>query len=185
MNYWWTQGRVSEIAWRVHFKVLGQLSYNGHVARNGTKTGYHMCVKLSKIHRWLQVKKFLQNTTHIICHFSNVHSNYYSAWQYVTKDDTSYIQSTAHPDLVNSGTPTSESCQGNSKGKRKRRRLSAFEVSEIIVSKKIKSRTELLALAHAQKVDGKTDLAEFIVNRGQKCVEETLKVSVIHLYIIS
>ncbi len=142
-------------------------------------------MKLSKIHIWLQVKKFLQNTTHIICHFSNVHSNYYSAWQYVTKDDTSYIQSTAHPDLVNSGTPTSESCQGNSKGKRKRRRLSAFEVSEIIVSKKIKSRTELLALAHAQKVDGKTDLAEFIVNRGQKCVEETLKVSVIHLYIIS
>ena len=46
--------------------------------------------------------------------------------------------------------------------------------SEIIVAKKIKSRTELLALARNQKKEGKTDIAEFIVNRGSKVVAEIL-----------
>ena len=47
-------------------------------------------------------------------------------------------------------------------------------MSTIVVSKQIKSRTELLALASAQKAEGKTDLAEFIVNRGTKVVEEVI-----------
>lgn len=47
-------------------------------------------------------------------------------------------------------------------------------MSTIVVSKQIKSRTELLALASAQKAKGKTDLAEFIVNRGTKVVEEVI-----------
>ena len=47
-------------------------------------------------------------------------------------------------------------------------------MSEIIVAKKIKSRTELLALAQNQKKEGKTDIAEFIVNRGSKIVAKIL-----------
>lgn len=50
--------------------------------------------------------------------------------------------------------------------KRKRsKRLSCYEVSNIILEKKIQNRTELLALASAQKAEGKTDLAEFVMNR--------------------
>ena len=47
-------------------------------------------------------------------------------------------------------------------------------MSEIIVAKKIKSRTELLALAQNQKKEGKTNIAEFIVNRGSKVVAKIL-----------
>lgn len=39
-----------------------------------------------------------------------------------------------------------------------------FEVSEIAVSKGIKTNLELLALAERQKAERKTDLAQFIVN---------------------
>ena len=47
-------------------------------------------------------------------------------------------------------------------------------MSEIIVGKGIKTRTELLALTNEQKKEGKTDLAEFILNRGPKAVAEAL-----------
>lgn len=60
------------------------------------------------------------------------------------------------------------------KKKIRKKRLTSFELSEIIVAKKIKSRTELLALARNQKKEGKTDIAEFIVNRGAKVVAEIL-----------
>ena len=42
--------------------------------------------------------------------------------------------------------------------------------------KEIKSRLELLSLANQQRKEGKTDLAEFIANRGYKAVEEALRV---------
>ena len=55
------------------------------------------------------------------------------------------------------------------------RRLSAFEVSEIVVEKGIKSVTELQALASEQKSEEKTDLAEFIVNRAPRVVSDIVK----------
>lgn len=66
-----------------------------------------------------------------------------------------------------------EAAKSSSKRKRSQR-LSSFDVSQIVVAKKIKTRTELLAHANAQKVEGKTDLAEFIINRGKKVVEEVI-----------
>ena len=57
----------------------------------------------------------------------------------------------------------------------KKKRMSAFELSEIIVEKGIKTRTELLALANDQRMAGKTDIAEFIVNRGSRVVAEVLE----------
>ena len=43
------------------------------------------------------------------------------------------------------------------------------------MSNGLKSRTDVLALAHMQKNEGKTDMAEFIVNRGSKVVNEVLR----------
>ena len=57
------------------------------------------------------------------------------------------------------------------------RRLSSFEVSKIIIDKGIRNRTELLALAKVQKAEGKTDLAEFVFNRGNRLVEEVIATS--------
>ena len=43
------------------------------------------------------------------------------------------------------------------------------------MSKGLKSCTDVLALAHMQKNEEKTDMAEFIVNRGSKVVNEVLR----------
>ena len=97
------------------------------------------------------------------------------------KEDLEYIQSEGHPDLTNSQPPqstrASEACRarGNSEGKRRavkaksrKRQLSVYEVSQIVVNKKFKSRLELLAFAQEQQNEGKTDLAQFMANRGSK-----------------
>ena len=62
----------------------------------------------------------------------------------------------------------------NQRSKKKRKRLSAFEFSQIIVEKGLKNRTDALAFAFMQKNEGKTDLAEFIINRGVKTVNEAI-----------
>ena len=47
-------------------------------------------------------------------------------------------------------------------------------MSEIVVEKEIKSVTELQALANKQKREGKTDLAEFIVNQAPCVVADVV-----------
>ena len=154
---------------------------------------YHMAVKLESRRRWLKCRNFLDSNHGIKVNFSGVHVNYYSAWLYATKADKEYIQSSNHPDLTNGDFPItmnaslcvqskavvsdatsdSEDAVGH---KRKRKRMSIFDVSQLAVSKKIRTRLELLALANEQKREGKNDLAEFIANRGSKAVEEALTV---------
>ena len=56
----------------------------------------------------------------------------------------------------------------------KKKHLTSFQLSEIIVEKEIKTRTELLFLPNEQKMEGKTDIAEFVVNWGPKVVAEVL-----------
>ena len=57
---------------------------------------------------------------------------------------------------------------------KKRKRLSAYQVAEIVLRKRLQNRTELLAFSNQQRQEGKTDLAEFIVNRGKKAVNEVI-----------
>ena len=58
--------------------------------------------------------------------------------------------------------------------KRKRRQLSAYKKSEIIVERKIKTLTELQALAFEQKHEGTMDLAEFLKNPTPRVVSDIL-----------
>lgn len=163
---------------------------------------YHMAMKFNKNQRWLSSKRYLTSNNGISVNYSAVHDNYYSAWAYTTKDDKDAIESEGHPDLWNSkkepktteATKTRrlrakkarhDTCddmlededggEGEQRGK-KRKRLTAFEMSEIIVEKGIRSREdlELLIFAKEQKDEGKKDIAEFIVNRGSKVVAEIL-----------
>ena len=53
--------------------------------------------------------------------------------------------------------------------------MSAFELSQIIVENGITMQTELLAFADEQSGEGKTDIAEFVVNRGSRVVAEVLQ----------
>ena len=58
----------------------------------------------------------------------------------------------------------SASCSKQSRTKQRKKRMTSFELSELIVRKGMKSRTELLAYANEQKLTGKSDISEFIVN---------------------
>lgn len=165
---------------------------------------YHMALKLNKVQRWLPSKRYLQERFGVSVHYSNVHHNYYSAWRYVTKSDTDYEESDGHPDLQNtpnprtskasmekrkstaetSEGPTKKACPRKSKTKGKaakrvkpvpkKKRLTPYLVSDLIVTKNIKTRTDLYALAQEQKEQGKTDLVEFILNRSTKSISDLL-----------
>ena len=60
--------------------------------------------------------------------------------------------------------------------KRKAPRLSIFDVSKLVVAKRLKSRLELLALASRLMKEEKEDLAQFIANRGSKVFDEAIQV---------
>lgn len=60
---------------------------------------YHMVLKLHKSQRWLQSKRFLEENFAMEVNYSSNHHNYYSAWRYVTKEDSSCEESESHPDL--------------------------------------------------------------------------------------
>ncbi|KAK2562500.1 hypothetical protein P5673_014165 [Acropora cervicornis] len=113
-----------------------------------------------------------------------------SAWKYVTKEDEEVLQSADHPHLWKppqkqrasevraaygrlrySQDQTEQSELGSSK-QNKRKRMSPFEISQIIMENGITTRTELLAFADEQSGEGKTDIAEFVVNRGSQVVAE-------------
>ena len=67
---------------------------------------YHMCLKLDINQRWLRAKKYPREKYGISVHFSSMHTNYYTAWKYVTKEDQDSVKSEGHPDLKNSKGPS-------------------------------------------------------------------------------
>ena len=148
---------------------------------------YHMAVKLDRNRRWLTVRNYADKKHGLKLNFSGNNAKYFLAWKYTTKDDKEYLESECHPDLKNAP-QTQEASQmriaemagSEKRGKKRKRgrqpRLLIYEVSQIAVQKGIKSRLQLLSLANQQKREGKTDLAEFIANRGYRAVEEALRV---------
>ena len=131
-------------------------------------------MQLDRNQRWLSSKEFLRNEYGINANYSSNHHNYYSAWTYITKEDENFVESAGHPvpqvvlsGITNAkGKRTNES-RGNeddqnsgddkdtdshtsrrSASTRKRKHLTTFEVTEIIVEKHVKLLVELQALAH-------------------------------------
>lgn len=149
---------------------------------------YHMAVKLCRRLRWIQVRHYLARRYQVNVHFTSSTPNYYRAWQYVTKEDISYIQSTNHPDLTNTRAPqtteasVSRLSRHSSNRPRARQRqskrkgLSVYEVSQIAVRKGLRTRLQVLAMAESQKREGKLELAQFVANRGLKTVDEAVRV---------
>ena len=58
-----------------------------------------MAIKLDKCQRWNPVKLYLKEHFGIVVNFCNRSSDYYTAWQYVTKEDQVFIECDRHPDL--------------------------------------------------------------------------------------
>ena len=99
------------------------------------------------------------------------------------------MQSKNHPDLTSTTEPLTtaasrkkrenrlSSVASKSQGKpaSKQKQIDAMEVSNIIIRGNIKTRTQLLALAQAQREEGKTDLASFLLNNIAKKVNELIQ----------
>ena len=145
---------------------------------------YHMAVKLSKKTRWANVRSYLDKEFQIQVNFSSVYSTYYSAYRYTVKEDTEPLLSYDHPDLNDSHEPRTEKAINARKRKKKqttkkaaRKRMSVYDATQLIQTRGITSRLQLVAFAVQQNRNGKTNLAEFIANRGARVVDEALQLA--------
>lgn len=100
--------------------------------------------------------------------FSSRHTNYFSAWKYTTKEDRNYVESLNHPKLAEQMEPKKGRVSSPPAHKRKQNKrekhLCVYEVSEIVVTGKIKSRFELVALANELRQKG--DVASAKLTKG-------------------
>ena len=150
---------------------------------------FHMAVKLAKKSRWLQVRNYLDEKFGIQVNFSDNHNTYYTAYRYVTKEDHEALHSPGHPDLSDvvpqteaAITSRKRKAKNKSKGPAKKpsqrsQRLSVYDVCQIVQSKGITSRLQLVCLAVEQNREGKSALAQFIANRGNKAVDEAIELA--------
>ena len=149
---------------------------------------YHLAIKLDRVKRWLPIRNMIHQIYGVNVNFTESHDNYYGAWLYVTKQDENYIQSVGHPDLTTNNAPRTSNAtraKRNNKSstqstkttgrKAKIRKLNNLSVSDVILKNEIKTKTHLYALAQKQKDEGKTDLAEFILNKGPKKITELIQ----------
>ena len=144
---------------------------------------YHMALKLDKKSHWLRARNYLETTSGIKVNFSDHHPNYYSAYQDVTKEDEHSLHSPDHPPLSDVSAPRTTNAsvtvrknRGKKTGSKRSRtkRLSVYDVTEIVRREGITTRVQLLAYAERQRREGKTNLSEFITNRGSKVVNDAL-----------
>ena len=70
-------------------------------AHENSGNHFHMAIKLSSPARWLKVRNFVDDKYGIKLNFSNSHTNYYTAYEYVVKEDPNFVQSANHPDFSN------------------------------------------------------------------------------------
>ena len=63
---------------------------------------YHLAIKLDRVKRWKAVRQRLQDKYNICVNFSDHHNNYYTAYKYLTKEDTQYITSENQKSYISS-----------------------------------------------------------------------------------
>lgn len=182
------------------------VSKESHKLRgHGSGYHYHMAIKCDRSHRWLPIATWLRENRDLQVHFSSTHVNYYSAYTYVTKEDSSPLHSSNHPDLSNQPPRTTRASQarvrlssqvGNSSTRndllssdedatpqtkrhkvsaKKSKKLQPSDIFDIVVPRNIRTKQELLIFAKAQKDEGKTDLWEFCFNRASRVVDDAIQ----------
>ena len=113
--------------------------------------------------------------------FSDGHTNYFDAWEYVTKEDSSFLQSEGHSDLsagfflrtesaMNPRRSTSIAVNTTQQRTQGKHSFDALDLSNVIVTKNIRSENELLRLANEQK-HRKRDLPLYVLNNVEKSVK--------------
>ena len=139
---------------------------------------FHMCILLDKLQRWLKVKNYVQQKYSIVINFSG-HTGYHTAFNYVVKEDSSFITSSNHPETVSppktSKATRKKAAKNPSKQKKlKSKRLSNVDVANIIVENKLRSRLDVLVRAKSSFEKGDRRLYEFVLNRGDKKLNDLL-----------
>ncbi len=113
----------------------GQVYFSGYVSLESHQNGgshVHMAIKLSTTARWRAIRKFVDTKHGIKLNFSDTHTNYYTAYEYVVKEDADFVLSPGHPDLVNTTPPnTTNATRGRRKAAKvtkgqKRKRLAVL-----------------------------------------------------------
>jgi len=159
---------------------------------------YHLSLKLNGVKKWHQVKCNINREENIVVHFSSKPSYYIAAYRYITKEDENVYHSEGHPNLENMNSPPTKNCtlayrekkrlqransdtptSSSSSSSRtrpplKKRRLTNLEVADFIINNKIQNSTQLFAEANSRKEAGETDLANFVLARSPKALEDLI-----------
>ena len=163
---------------------------------------YHVSIALSGPKKWVMVRRKLQDLYGIRVHFSTKGSGgYHSAFMYVIKEDAGYYTSTPHPTLDelkkqaektkrcmtghatrrmkrrSSELAASSSAEKSSGKEKKSRRITNFDISEFIFKQNITNIDELLSFANEQKVEGKIELATYVMSKTAKQLTDLVEMT--------
>ena len=122
--------------WSLHILMLK----HGMHAMSHESSGhhFHMAIKLSSPARWIRIRNFVDQKYGIKLNFSDSHANYYTAYEYIVKEDPNFVLSSNHPDLSNGKAPkTTKATSRRRKAakmqkNKKQKRLAAFDVVQTI-----------------------------------------------------
>ena len=104
-----------------------------------------MALRLNKRCRWSRIRQYIAAAYDIQVHFSSNHNTYYTAFNYVTKEDKEFVTSPNHP-ILTEPPSTERAIQSHRKGakknkkesgKRIRRRYSSYDVVQVIQQQKL------------------------------------------------
>ena len=117
---------------------------------------YQLAIKLDRVRRWLSIRNYLEKNNEIQMNFSERHSNYLDAWSYVRTEDTEFLQSKIHPDLssgyiphTKAATDKKKECGSGHSGRK--RSFDVVDLSDVILAKKIKNKSQLLKFVYEQR----------------------------------
>ena len=148
---------------------------------------FHLAIKLNRQKRWLRVRKQIAKSHGINVNFSDGHSQYYDAWQYVTKEDLDFVEIENHPDLSAGFVPRTISASNQRRStsssattpppastaspSTKRRRFDSLDLADTIIARNIRTKEDLLSLVQVQREEGKRDLPLYVLNNIDRCVK--------------
>ena len=135
--------------------------------------------------------------------FSDKHDYYISAYKYVTKDDTHFVESVGHPNLKEVDSPRTKACMASNRrrsaeklnestdssaakkskeedGKAKPRgvwnqKLQNIDVADFVIKQNISTKMQLYAEANKRKIEGECDLAVYLFSRSEKYLAELIR----------
>ena len=141
---------------------------------------YHMCLRMTKGKKWLQVKKLLERQHGIVVNFKEIPSDpsYIRAYRYVTKEDGYAAHSDPHPDIADMDAPVEimralqvfrSNAADRAALKRevpapvgvKVKRLSRLDIFHFICSRQIRSTSQFEAKAMLRAKEGNEDVLSF------------------------